>query len=241
MTITPQQVVEAANELLGRSHDRNFPPDTWMPTPRFPVDFATPQRSWDENDWAKLCHRGSETAEYSCETACQYFVVPTYAGANVGHPSYQLTVPCRDRNGSELMLTRWSRVARRIRVPAGLSLRRILPVESPAERSLARLEPAIGSTWAAPACLCLGLRKEKRRADRDWPLRLHPQSSLPGLHADGIRFCRRFAQPLDHSAAGAALRSSSTRPPSTAKNNFCAPPFPPSKAMPNAYPACCPG
>ena len=89
------------------------------------------------------------------------------------------------------MLSNWSRVARRIRVPTGFLF---------AAFYLWRARPSpVSLAWSlllvvpGPfARLCLGLRKEERRADRDWPLRLHPQSLVPGIRPHGLRLCRRF-------------------------------------------------
>src|SRR5580698_10486381 len=108
--------------------------------------------------------------------------------------------------------TYWRSNAREL-VPGGaaysrtyrVSLCRFFSLEGPPEFSFASVEPAVGFARYPPARLCLGLRQEERGVDRDRPIRLHPQSFVPGLRSNGVRFCRRLSQLVDHGAAGTSL------------------------------------
>ena len=102
-------------------------------------------------------------------------------------------------------MNRWSQIARRIRVPSGfLFAAFFLWRARPSVVSLAWSVLLVIPGLASPR-LCLRLRKEKLRADRHWTLCLHPQSSLPGLHPDGVRLRSSLAQHYGRCIAGAAV------------------------------------
>ena len=76
----------------------------------------------------------------------------------------------------------------------------LFPVESPAERSVSRVEPAPGRARAPFARLCLRVRKEERGVDRTCPY-VYTRNPLYLDSSSWLRLCRRLPQPVDHASS----------------------------------------
>ena len=100
---------------------------------------------------------------------------------------------CREQQ-KQPMLSSWSRVARRIRVPTGFLFVRFLSMVGPAERCVDCMEPAAGCARASSRAYASGYVKKNAELTMTGPTHSPAIPLYLGSSADGVWFCGGLPQ-----------------------------------------------